>query len=88
MTTVLSPYELAHLVQVVAHKECGFRAECRCGWASGWSGDQTAAELAGIDHLEIAVGPATGLDRTLSGLLDLQDDLADAGDVAGRELVG
>jgi hypothetical protein len=77
MTTVLSPYDLAHLVQVVHQDETGFRAECVCGWASGWAADQTTAECAAVEHREVAVGPPTGLDAALSDLLDLQDDLAD-----------
>jgi hypothetical protein len=77
MTTVLSPYDLAHLVQVVHHHDSGFRAECVCGWASEWAPDQTTAECAAVEHREVAVGPASGLDAALSDLLDLQDDLAD-----------
>jgi hypothetical protein len=77
MTTVLSPFVLAHLVQVVRHKDCGFRAECACGWAGDWYDDQTEAELSAVEHREVAVGQATGLDLAVSGLLDLQDDLAD-----------
>ena len=30
-----------------------------------------------MDHREVAAGPATALDATLGGLLNLQDDLAD-----------
>jgi hypothetical protein len=77
MTTVLYPYELAHLVQVVHEERCGSRAECSCGWAGPWTDDQVAADYV-ADHREVAVGPRTGLDAALSGLLDLQDDLADA----------
>jgi hypothetical protein len=78
MTTILSHYELAHLVQVVRHPACGYRAECTCGWASPWSDDPVAPDDQAIDHREVAVGPPTGLDGAISGLLDLQDDLADA----------
>jgi hypothetical protein len=77
MTTVLSPIEFDHLVQVVCHKACGHRAECWCGWASAWCDDYTTADAAATDHREVAAGPATGLDTTLSDLLNLQDDLAD-----------
>jgi hypothetical protein len=77
MTTVLSPYDLAHLVQIVHHHESGHRAECVCGWAADWADDQTTAERAAVEHREVAVGPPTGLDAALSDLLDLQDDLAD-----------
>jgi hypothetical protein len=77
MTTVVSPIEFDHLVQVVWHKALGYRAECWCGWSSAWCDDCLTADEAGADHREVAAGPATGLDATLSGLLDLQDDLAD-----------
>jgi hypothetical protein len=39
--------------------------------------DYTTADEAASGHREVAAGPATDLDATLSGLLDLQDDLAD-----------
>jgi hypothetical protein len=78
MTTVLSPIEFGHLVQVVHHKACDYRAECWCGWASAWCADYATADLAASDHREVAAGPANNLDATLGGLLDLQDDLADA----------
>ena len=77
MTTVLSPIEFDHLVQVVRHRACGYRAECWCGWNSVWCDDYATADEAGQDHREIAAGPPDGLDAALSGLLDLQDDLAD-----------
>jgi len=77
MTTITQPYELAHLVQVVTDQRAGHRAECSCGWAASWTDDRQAAEDVGLDHREVAVGPSTGLDVTLSGLLDLQDDLAE-----------
>ena len=59
MTTVLSPIDLAHLVQVVSHQDCGYRAECGCGWASAWVGSQSDAQDAATDHREVAVGPPT-----------------------------
>ena len=77
MTTVLSPIEFDHLVQVVRHRACGYRAECWCGWNSVWCDDYATADEAGQDHREIAAGPPDRLDAALSGLLDLQDDLAD-----------
>jgi hypothetical protein len=77
MTTVVSPIEFDHLVQVVRHRALGYRAECWCGWASVWCEEYWAADEAGVDHREVTGGPATALDATLSGLLDLQDDLAD-----------
>jgi len=78
MTTVLSPIDFDHLVQVIHHKACGHRAECWCGWASAWCDDYITADEAASHHRRVAGGPATGLDATVSGLLDLQDDLADA----------
>jgi hypothetical protein len=77
MTTVLYPHELAHLVQVVSDRQAGHRAECSCGWAGAWVDEPPLAAEAADDHREDAVGPPTGLDAALSGLLDLQDDLAD-----------
>jgi hypothetical protein len=77
MTTVLSPIEFDHLVQVVRHRACGYRAECWCGWNSAWCDDYATADEAAQDHREVAAGPPDGLDAALSGLLDLQDDLAD-----------
>jgi hypothetical protein len=78
MTTVVSPIHFDHLVQVVHHKACGRRAECWCGWASAWCDDYETADAAAQDHHEVVAGSATDFDATISGLLDLQDDLADA----------
>jgi hypothetical protein len=74
--------ELAHVV-VVTYDDDGparlrFRAECSCGWYGDWYDDNTVAEVDGEDHRGVAVGPADGLDGLISGLLDLQDDLARA----------
>lgn len=81
--------ELAHLVQVVWVGEVGtsredrafygYRAECSCGWVSDDYGEDDAeAEAAGVDHREVAVGPPDRFDRFMSGLLDVQDDIAAA----------
>lgn len=78
MTSVLFPADALHLVQVVAHSACGYRAECLCGWASGWAHRRPAAQAACRHHRELAAGPCTWLDAALTNLLDLQDDLADA----------
>jgi hypothetical protein len=78
MTTVMTPLDLAHLVQVVAHRACGYRAECLCGWAGSWCDDYRHAQLGASDHRAATVGPPNGLEAALGGLLDLQDDLADA----------
>lgn len=76
--TFTTTIDLTHAVQVVTdarRARLGFRAECSCGWASGWT-DQVGAESAGVEHREIAVGPGDGLDRLMGELLDTQDDLA------------
>jgi hypothetical protein len=67
--------ELVHHVVTVTD---GFehRAECCCGWESEWYLDDVEAVEAGVEHPEIAVGPPDGLDVFVSGLLDVQDDLA------------
>jgi hypothetical protein len=74
ITTILVP---AHRLAVVGD---GFeyRAECSCGWAGDWQASAEAAEVSGREHTEAAVGPADGLDRAMTELLDLQDDLAAA----------
>jgi hypothetical protein len=78
MTTVMSPSEFDHLVQVVRHKALGYRGECWCGWAGVWGHDYDVADAVAADHRKVAAGPARGLDAALGVLLDLQDDLADA----------
>jgi hypothetical protein len=78
MTSVVFPADAWHLVQVVAHSACGYRAECLCGWASSWADQRPAAQAACRQHREFVAAPCTWLDAALSGLLDLQDDLADA----------
>jgi hypothetical protein len=79
-TTTTTTFDLTHAVRVVCDGQVdglGHRAECGCGWASDWCDDPADAEAAGVDHREVAVGPGDGLDRVMSELLDLQDDLAD-----------
>jgi hypothetical protein len=67
--------ELVH--RVVTVTDGGeYRAECSCGWASEWFLDDVEAAEAGLEHPEIAVGPPDPLDGLVSGLLDIQDDLA------------
>jgi hypothetical protein len=74
-TTIVEP---AHLVVVVTDDESHYRTECVCGWASDWYlDDDVAAEAAGVDHLAVALGPPDRLDGLLSGLLDLQEDIAE-----------
>jgi hypothetical protein len=77
MTTTLSPIDLTHLVQVVAHATLGTRAECWCGWAGPWGADAGEAGVQAGRHAD-ATGISTGLARAALDLLDLQDDLADA----------
>ena len=74
--------DLTHQVQVVTDEDSfggeAYRAECSCGWASDWLHyNEAAAEAAGVDHREVAVGPGDGLDAVMGELLDLQDGLAD-----------
>jgi hypothetical protein len=84
-----NPIEPAHVVEVVYHEDGWvesawdptaerWRAECACGWAGDWRDDPVLAEADGEDHREVAVGPDDALDRLVSELLDLQDDLARA----------
>ena len=78
-TTMTTTIDLTHPVQVVTDPlvdGLGHRAECACGWAGPWQADQTDAEVDALDHPEVAVGPADGLDAVMGELLDLQDDLA------------
>jgi hypothetical protein len=76
MTTTL--VELTHAVQVVTDEHDTYRAECSCEWTGEWQSDELTAELDATEHVEVAVGPADPLDRLMSGLLDLQEDLAAA----------
>jgi hypothetical protein len=75
-TTTIAPRPVpAHLVAVVSDG-FEFLAECSCGWASDWHADTEGADAAGVEHREVAVGPPDAMDRLMTGLLDLQDDLA------------
>jgi hypothetical protein len=64
-------------VHVVAVVSDGFEflAECGCGWASDWQDSPEAADMAGVEHRDGAVGLPDVMDVLMSGLLDLQDDL-------------
>jgi hypothetical protein len=75
ITTRTASLVPAHRVAVVSD---GFEylAECCCGWASDWQATPEAADRAGVEHIDSAVGPPDGLDRAMTELLDLQDDLA------------
>jgi hypothetical protein len=74
-TTTMTVPAPAHLVAVVSDGyEC--LAECGCGWASDRQPTPDAADTAGAEHCESAIGPPDEMDLLMSGLLDLQDDLA------------
>jgi hypothetical protein len=73
-TTMTAPAP-AHLVAVVSDGY-EFLAECSCGWASDWANFPEAADAAGAEHRRDVVGPPDEMDRLMTGLLDLQDDLA------------
>jgi hypothetical protein len=72
-TTTTAPAP-AHLTVVSDGYE--YLAECACGWASDWQPTPDAAGTAGAEHRSGAIGPPDEMDRLMSGLLDLQDDLA------------
>ena len=71
---------VSHLV-VVTYEDHGptivFRAECSCGWSGDGHDDNALAELDADDHRTVAIEPGDDLDTAISGLLDLQDDLAE-----------
>jgi hypothetical protein len=72
--------ELAHRVRIETdHRVSGLgcRAVCSCGWASRWT-SQTADDAlrAGGEHVDAAVRAPDGMDRAMSAMLDLQDDLS------------
>jgi hypothetical protein len=73
-TTMRAPAPV-HVIQVVSDG-FGFLAECGCGWASDWQDSPQDADEAGAEHRDAAVGPPDAMDLLMSGLLDLQDDLA------------
>ena len=72
-TTTTAPRD-GHLVAVVSD---GYEvvAECACGWASDWQDSPEAADAAGSSTAR-GGGSARRRGRAMSGLLDLQDDLA------------
>jgi hypothetical protein len=73
-TTMRAPAPV-HVVAVVSDG-FEFLAECGCGWASDWQDSPQDADEAGVEHRDAAVGPPDAMDVLMSGLLDLQDDLA------------
>jgi hypothetical protein len=75
--TTLCPRDLPHVVQTVAHRQLGYRAECRCGWAGEWTTDYSAADEQTARHRSATLG-SDRLAMTLCELMDLQDDIADA----------
>jgi hypothetical protein len=73
-TTMRAPVPV-HVVAVVSDG-FEFLAECGCGWASDWHPTPETADSAGTEHRDAAVGPPDAMDVLMSGLLDLQEDLA------------
>jgi hypothetical protein len=71
--TVTTPVP-SHVVQVVSDGD-EYLAECSCGWASEWHVIPEDAEAAGLEHRDGSV-QADEMDVLMSGLLDLQDDIA------------
>jgi hypothetical protein len=71
-TTAPAPTHLA----AVTSDGYEFVAECGCGWASEWHATAEAADAAGVEHRDEAVGPPEPFDVAMSELLDIQDDLA------------
>jgi hypothetical protein len=75
MTTI----EVVHLVQVEDDDRTyglGSRPVCSCGWVGHWQDSFDDAADAGAEHRDGEVGPPDAVDACLSGLLDLQDDIA------------
>jgi hypothetical protein len=80
MATNETTIEVAHLVELAWDRRPwggGVRAECSCGWSGDWRTHVTTAADDGTEHREIAVGSGDAMDAFMSGLLDLQDNLAD-----------
>jgi hypothetical protein len=75
--TTTNPLDLAHLVVLHRDDRDGYQPVCSWGWHGPWNDYVTAAEVGG-EHRDGAVGPPDDLDRAMTELLDLQDDLAEA----------
>jgi hypothetical protein len=75
--TTTNRFDLAHLVVLHRDDRDGYQPVCSCGWHGTWNDYLTAAEVGG-EHRDGAVGPPDDLDRAMTELLDLQDDLAEA----------
>src|SRR5262245_46908950 len=75
--TTLCPKDLPHVVQTVAHRRLGYRAECWCGWAGKWTAEHSAADEQTARHRAATLG-SDRLALTLCELMDMQDDIADA----------
>jgi hypothetical protein len=76
MTDTTTAPDVVHLVAVVRHV-LRFRAECGCGWVSDPFRNPAAAAAAGAEHCDSAVGPPDDMDRLITRMLDLQDDMAE-----------
>ena len=80
-TTSETRYGLVHLVRVhqaERTRALGYRPECLCGWSGNSTSRACDAEAAALAHRDEAPGLPDGLDATMSALLDLQDDVAQA----------
>jgi hypothetical protein len=75
--TTTNRFDLAHLVVLHGDDRGGYRPVCSCGWHGPWNDYLRAAEVGG-EHRDGAVGRPDDLDRAMTELLDLQDDLAEA----------
>jgi hypothetical protein len=73
-TTTRTAAAPIHVVQVVSDGH-EYLAECSCGWASEWHLTAVEADAAGIDHCD-GSALVDEMDVLMSGLLDLQDDIA------------
>jgi hypothetical protein len=76
MTDTITAYVPVHVVDVNRGDGYDF-ATCSCGWTGELHGEAVWAEIDALAHHEGVASPPDGLDRAMSDLLDLQDDLAE-----------
>jgi hypothetical protein len=79
MTNTTRSYALAHLTTVDNSEPDGSGdhfASCSCGWTGGPHDEAVWAQIDAQGHVDQAAGPPDAVDRTITDLLDLQDDLA------------
>jgi hypothetical protein len=77
MTTTMTVPTPTHVVAVGSDGD-EYQATCSCGWASEWHFTPDDADEAGAEHRDDSVAAADHMDELMSGLLDLQDDIAAA----------